>query len=112
MQLVRQPIEPSAAELPEVELVADRFKLQKRRWRGQAEDGSDFGFELSEPLEHGAFVRRMGVVIHLAAHALAWLQNVTLGEGHRVGAPLREEIATKERARALLEEKTAFPSVG
>ena len=55
MQLIKQTIEPSAAELPEVELVADRFKLQKRRWRGQAEDGADFGFELAEPLGHGAF---------------------------------------------------------
>ena len=54
MQLIRQTIEPGAAELPEVELVADRFKLQKRRWRGQAEDGADFGFELAEPLGHGA----------------------------------------------------------
>lgn len=54
MQLIRQTIEPGATELPEVELVADRFKLQKRRWRGQAEDGADFGFELAEPLGHGA----------------------------------------------------------
>ncbi len=54
MQLVRQTIEASEAELPEVELVADRFKLQKRRWRGEAEDGADFGFELAEPLGHGA----------------------------------------------------------
>ncbi|MBL4640618.1 MAG: hypothetical protein JKX86_02280, partial [Verrucomicrobiales bacterium] len=54
MQLIKQTIEPSAAELPEVELVADRFKLQKRRWRGEASDGADFGFELAEPLGHGA----------------------------------------------------------
>ena len=53
MQLINQAIEPSAAGLPEVVLVADRFKLQKRRWRGQAEDGADFGFELAEPLGHG-----------------------------------------------------------
>ena len=54
MQLIRQAIEPSTAGLPEVELVADRFKLQKRRWRGEASDGADFGFELAEPLGHGA----------------------------------------------------------
>ncbi len=54
MQLIKQAIEPSAAELPEAELVADRFKLQKRRWRGEASDGTDFGFELAEPLGHGA----------------------------------------------------------
>ena len=54
MQLIRQAIEPSPTVLPEVELVADRFKLQKRRWRGEANDGADFGFELAEPLGHGA----------------------------------------------------------
>ena len=54
MQLIRQTIEPGATGLPEVELVADRFKLQKRRWRGEASDGADFGFELAEPLGHGA----------------------------------------------------------
>ena len=54
MQLIKQAIEPGAAGLPEVELVADRFKLQKRRWRGEASDGADFGFELAEPLGHGA----------------------------------------------------------
>jgi urease accessory protein len=54
MQLIKQAIEPGATELPEVELVADRFKLQKRRWRGAANDGADFGFELAEPLGHGA----------------------------------------------------------
>ncbi len=55
MQLIKQAIEPSATGLPEAELVADRFKLQKRRWRGEASDGTDFGFELAEPLGHGAF---------------------------------------------------------
>ena len=54
MQLIRQAIESSAVGLPEVELVADRFKLQKRRWRGEASDGTDFGFDLAEPLEHDA----------------------------------------------------------
>ena len=54
MQLIKQAIESGAAGLPEVELVADRFKLQKRRWRGEASDGADFGFELAEPLGHGA----------------------------------------------------------
>lgn len=53
MQLIKQTVEPSANEKPEVTLVADRFKLQKRRWRGQAEDGADFGFELPEPISHG-----------------------------------------------------------
>ncbi len=44
-------------DLPEnkqiVSLKVDRRKLAKRRWRGQAEDGEDFGFDLSHPLGNG-----------------------------------------------------------
>jgi urease accessory protein len=36
-----------------VVLKADRFTLAKRRWRGLAEDGADFGFDLEHPLKHG-----------------------------------------------------------
>ena len=31
----------------------DRLKLAKRLWRGMAEDGMEFGFELAAPLKHG-----------------------------------------------------------
>jgi urease accessory protein len=36
-----------------VVLRADRVTLAKRRWRGVAEDGREFGFDLAEPLSHG-----------------------------------------------------------
>jgi urease accessory protein len=36
-----------------VHLPADRATLAKRRWRGTAEDGREFGFDLDETLEHG-----------------------------------------------------------
>lgn len=35
-------------------LVAARSTLAKRRWRGTADDGREFGFDLEEPLTHGA----------------------------------------------------------
>jgi urease accessory protein len=41
-------------ELPRVVLPVDRLVLAKRRWRGVAEDGEEFGFELATPLGHGA----------------------------------------------------------
>ncbi len=34
-------------------LTVGRRVLAKRRWRGQAEDGTDFGFDLEKPLRHG-----------------------------------------------------------
>jgi urease accessory protein len=35
-------------------LRADRLTLARRRWRGTASDGREFGFDLSVPLVHGA----------------------------------------------------------
>ena len=37
-----------------VRLLADRATLAKRRWRGVAEDGREFGFDLEGALGHGA----------------------------------------------------------
>ncbi len=42
--------------LPPVCVCADRRTLAKTRWRAQAEDGTEFGFELGKPLRHGAAV--------------------------------------------------------
>ena len=37
-----------------IDLRVDRATLAKRRWRGTAEDGREFGFDLAEPIHHGA----------------------------------------------------------
>ena len=37
----------------EIYLTVERRVLAKRRWRGQAEDGTDFGFDLVSPLRNG-----------------------------------------------------------
>jgi urease accessory protein len=39
--------------LTEIALRVDRFTLAKRLWRGIAEDGTEFGFELDSPLRTG-----------------------------------------------------------
>ena len=44
---------PTESDGANVLLRVDRFKLLKRRWRGKADDGEDFGFELDQPLSHG-----------------------------------------------------------
>lgn len=36
-----------------IPLTVERRVLAKRRWRGQASDGTDFGFDLAVPLKHG-----------------------------------------------------------
>lgn len=53
MQLVSAPLASSDPNLPEVPIRADRITLAKRLWRGAADDGTEFGFELSAPLRHG-----------------------------------------------------------
>jgi urease accessory protein len=60
MQLVSAPLASSDATLPEIAIRADRFTLAKRLWRGAAEDGTEFGFELTAPLKHGDVVHQNG----------------------------------------------------
>ena len=53
MRLVHAPIPTPDLSLREIALRADRITLAKRLWRGAAEDGTEFGFELNAPLKHG-----------------------------------------------------------
>ena len=43
-----------------IPLTVDRATLAKRRWRGVAEDGKEFGFDLDEPINHGAHFFAVG----------------------------------------------------
>lgn len=56
LHLVREPVAQPNSGLPEIALRADRFTLAKRLWRGTADDGMEFGFELTAPLKHGDVV--------------------------------------------------------
>ena len=56
MHLINAPLVAADLGLHEVPLRADRVMLAKRIWRGTAEDGVEFGFELTAPLTHGAIV--------------------------------------------------------
>lgn len=53
LQLINAPVAVPDAGLPEVKLVVGRLTVAKRIWRGTAEDGKEFGFELAAPLRHG-----------------------------------------------------------
>ncbi len=53
MQLVSGPLASTDTALPEIAVRVDRLTLAKRLWRGAAEDGAEFGFELSAPLKDG-----------------------------------------------------------
>ncbi len=54
MILITASITKPDSALPEIGLRVERRTLAKRLWRGMAEDGVEFGFELDTPLRHGA----------------------------------------------------------
>jgi urease accessory protein len=53
MQLISGPFAPPDLARPEITLNVSRIMLAKRLWRGTADDGMEFGFELAAPLQHG-----------------------------------------------------------
>ncbi|GEP41089.1 hypothetical protein BGE01nite_03800 [Brevifollis gellanilyticus] len=42
----------------QVELMAERRLFLKRRWRGVAADGTEFGFDLASRLKHGGVIHQ------------------------------------------------------
>lgn len=53
LNLVHFPVVDPNLALAEVALRVDRITIAKRIWRGVAEDGVEFGFELERPVKHG-----------------------------------------------------------
>lgn len=53
MTIVHAPYATPDFSLPEITLRVERLMLAKRLWRGTAEEGTEFGFELDAPLKHG-----------------------------------------------------------
>ena len=53
LTIIRKATHDHASDGLRVQLQATRPTLAKRRWRGVAEDGKEFGFDLDEALTHG-----------------------------------------------------------
>lgn len=54
--MIHGPLAQADESLSVVRIAADRLTLAKRRWRGVAEDGREFGFDLEKPLADGTTV--------------------------------------------------------
>lgn len=52
-QIIHAPLASCDGVLPEIVLRVERTTMAKRLWRGTADDGAEFGFDLSAPLKHG-----------------------------------------------------------
>lgn len=53
MRLINDHLAPGETEKSIVSLKTDRRTLAKRRWRGIADDGEEFGFDLPHPVKNG-----------------------------------------------------------
>ena len=50
MKMILGPFTDADADQPQVRIPVERLTLAKRRWRGVADDGEEFGFDLEAPL--------------------------------------------------------------
>src|SRR5262245_39112927 len=63
-------------------------------------------------LQNSTSVHREGKVIHLVAESLTWPKNIRLGEGRKISASLREQVAAEQRRGSFFHQKATFPCVG
>jgi urease accessory protein len=54
VQIIHHALPDAPADRATVRIPVDRLMLAKRRWRGVAEDGAEFGFDLETPLSDDA----------------------------------------------------------
>ena len=67
MTIVHQPLTAPPESLSQVRIPVDRLTLAKRRWRGVAEDGAEFGFDLEKPLADGASIHQSETAVYILA---------------------------------------------
>jgi urease accessory protein len=80
MEIVRHPLSCPETNRARVEIVVDRHTLAKRRWRGLASDGREFGFDLEEPLSDGVAVFDDGQHVYVVRQQPESLFEVALGD--------------------------------
>lgn len=79
MEIIRAPLLDWNASLPAIRISVERLTLAKRRWRGVAEDGADFGFDLETPLADGACVFQNESANYFIAQKYEAVLEVALG---------------------------------
>ena len=67
MTIIRQALGVSPTQLKSVRLAVERLTLAKRRWRGVAEDGAEFGFDLERPIADGAAFHQTADSVYVIA---------------------------------------------
>jgi urease accessory protein len=85
MQLIRRLLAVQS-DLPEgsrVVISAERRQFLKRRWRGLAADGMEFGFDLDERLINGCVVHHLGGLDYVVRQLPETVYEVEFGSADR-----------------------------
>jgi urease accessory protein len=89
MEIINRPKPPAPSSLPILRIPVERLTLAKRRWRGMAEDGCEFGFDLERPLSDGSVVFQSGNAVYVIAQkfepVLEVVLDTDLSEAARLG---------------------------
>ncbi len=88
MQLINGPLATLSAGTASIRIPVDRLMLAKRRWRGVAEDGAEFGFDLEKPLSDGAAVFEDTTSVYIIAQKYEPVLEVELGTDAPIAARL------------------------
>lgn len=78
MEIIRDHIHDHAPA-ERIEVRADRHQLAKRRWRGVAADGREFGFDLEHALSDGDAFLRDGAKLYVIAQDPEPVLEIALG---------------------------------
>ena len=79
MTIIQQALASVDPSLASIRVPVDRLTLAKRRWRGVADDGKEFGFDLENPLSDGAAVSVDGNSVYVIAQKYEPVLEVDLG---------------------------------
>lgn len=88
MELVHHALADWPRSLSVERIPVERLTLAKRRWRGGAEDGREFGFDLAAPLADGAAVFQSEAAVYVIAQKYEAVLEVALGADSPTAARL------------------------
>jgi urease accessory protein len=88
MEIIHQPLTTWDPALPQTRIPVERLTLAKRRWRGVAEDGQEFGFDLETPLQDNAAVFQAATAVYILSQKYEPVLEVALGTDSPTAARL------------------------
>lgn len=88
MELIHHALPEQNSGLPTVRIPVERLTLAKRRWRGVAEDGREFGFDLEAPLLDHAAIFQSDTATYVLAQKYEPVLEIALGTDSPTAARL------------------------